>query len=307
MPSHAAGFPERPVRLIVPFPPSGGTDIVARLLAQRLTESFRQQFVIDNRPGAASTIGANIAAKAAPDGYTLLFVTASFAIAAGYYKSLPYDSVKDFTGVSLIASGPLALVIHPSVKSGSVAELVSLAKSAPLTLHYASGGAGGINHLAGELFNSIAGTQIVHVPYKGAGPALTAVISGEAQMMIATVASILPHLKSGKLRALATAGERRTSILPDLPTLSESGLRGYSADNWYALLAPRGTDRSVIAALSRHIADTMRRDDAREQLLKLGFEPMTSTPDELNSYLRREIAKWSGLIKASRLQLEATP
>lgn len=306
-PVHAADYPARPVRFIVPFPPSGGTDIVARLLSQRLIERFGQQFVIDNRPGAAGTIGANIAAKAAADGYTLLFVTASYAISASYHKNLPYDPVKDFTAVSLIASGPLLFVVHPSVQANSIKEFVALAKITPAKLHYASGGAGGINHLAGELFNSLAGTQLVHVPYKGAGPALTGLISGEVQMMIATLGSALPHVKSGKLKALAVGGDRRATILPDLPTVAESGVRGYAADNWYGLLAPRGTPPAIVNVLNSEVSGALKKDDTRVQLIKLGFEPMTSTSGEFSAYLKRDIEKWAHVLKTAGVALETTP
>jgi tripartite-type tricarboxylate transporter receptor subunit TctC len=297
----AARYPVRPVRLIVPFPPAGGTDIVARLMGQALTESFHQQFVVDNRPGAASTIGASIAAKAIPEGYSLLFVTTSYAISASFYKNLPYDPVKDFTAVSLIASGPLLFVVHPSLKADSIRELVALAKKMPGKLDYASGGAGGINHLAGELFNSLAGTQIVHVPYKGAGPALIGVMSGEAQMMIATLGSALPHVKSGKLKALAVGSVRRTAILPDLPTVAESGVPGYGAENSYGVLAPHGTPPLIVNLLHRQISETLSTEETRSKLLKLGFEPTAATPNEFNAYLKSEIDKWREVLKTAGL------
>lgn len=302
----AARYPVRPVRLIVPFPPAGGTDIVARLMGQALTESFHQQFVVDNRPGAASTIGASIAAKAIPDGYSLLFVTTSYAISASFYRNLPYDPVKDFTAVSLIASGPLLFVVHPSLKADSIRELVALAKKMPGKLDYASGGAGGINHLAGELFNSLAGTQIVHVPYKGAGPALIGVMSGEAQMMIATLGSALPHVKSGKLKALAVGSVRRTAILPDLPTVAESGVPGYGAENSYGLLAPHGTPPLIVNLLHRQISETLSTEETRSKLLKLGFEPTAATPNEFNAYLKSEIDKWREVLKTAGLASDKT-
>ena len=302
----AESYPARPVRFIVPFPPSGGTDIVGRLLAQKLTDRLKQTFVVDNRPGAASTIGAAIAAKAAPDGYTLLLITASYAMSASYYANLSYDPVRDFAGVSLIASGPLVFVVSSSVSASSINELIEIAKRAPGKLNYASGGAGGINHLAGELFKSMAAVQLAHVPYKGAAPALTAVISGEAQLMIATLASTLPQVKSGKLKALALAGERRSSAAPNLPTVSESGLAGYSADNWYGLVAPRATRGQVIQLLNRGVHATLQTEEFRAQLEKLGFEPMRSTPTAMTSHLSREVAKWTKVIKASGAQSQDT-
>lgn len=302
----AARYPVRPVRLIVPFPPSGGTDIVARLVGQALTHSFQQQFVVDNRPGAASTIGASIAAKAAPDGYTLLFVTASYAISASFYKHLPYDPLADFTPISLIAAGPLLLVVHPSLQVDSIKELVALAKKTPGKLYYASGGAGGINHLAGELFNSLAGTTIVHVPYKGAGPALIGVMSGETQMMIATLGSALPHVKSGKLKALAVGSARRTTVLPDLPTVAESGVPGYRAENWYGLLAPGGTPPHIVNLLHRQISEALSSNEMRAKLLKLGFEPMTSTSSGFSAYLKSDIEKWAQVLKTAGLASSKT-
>lgn len=300
----ASGYPARPVRFIVPFPPSGGTDIVARLLGRQLGERLGQQFVIDNRPGAASTIGANIAAKAAPDGYTLILVTASYAISASYYKALPYDSVNDFDAVARVAAGPLLVVVHPSIAASSMKELIALAKSAPSKMNYASGGAGGINHLAGEMLKTMTGTRILHVPYKGAGPALTALVAGEAQLMIATLGSALPHVRSGRLKALAAAGERRSTLLPELPTVAESGVPGYAADNWYGLLAPRKTPPAILGLLSKHVSAILNTDDVRERLTSLGFESAPSTPAQFSGYLRAEIRKWSRVMKEAGIRPE---
>jgi tripartite-type tricarboxylate transporter receptor subunit TctC len=267
----ASGYPARPVRFIIPFPPSGGTDIVGRSIGQKVGDALGQVFVIDNRAGAAGTLGADIAAKAHPDGYTILLATASFAISAGYYKSLPYDPVRDFAGVSRIASGPLLLVTHPAVPARSVKELIALARASPNKLNYASGGAGGINHLAGELFASMTGAGIVHVPYKGAGPALAGLLGGEVQMMIVPLGASLPQVRAGKLRALAVASAQRSTMVPDLPTVAETGVRGYEADNWYGILAPRGTPQSIITLLNTHIVAALRADDTRERFATLGF------------------------------------
>lgn len=298
----AGRYPARPVRLIVPFPPGGGTDIVGRLLAQRLGERLEHTFVVDNRPGAASTIGAAIAARATPDGYTLLLVTASYAMSASYYRDLPYQPVQDFAGVSLIASGPLLFVVHPSVRATSIRELIAIAKAAPESIRYASGGAGGINHLAGELFESMAGIQLLHVPYKGGGPALTALMAGEVQLMIATLSSSLPHVRSGKLNALALAGERPARAAADLPTVAASGLPGYSADNWYGLLAPHGTATAVIRRLNQQTAAILRDASFAAQLSKLGFEPLGSTPNAMNAHLEQEVAKWAEVTGALGMQ-----
>jgi tripartite-type tricarboxylate transporter receptor subunit TctC len=300
----AAEYPSRPVRFVVPFPPSGGTDIVARLLAQQLAERMGQQFVIDNRPGAASTIGAQIAARAAADGYTLLLVTASYAISASFYRTLPYDSVSDFDAVARVASGPLLVVVHPSVKVGSMKELIALAKAAPNKMNYASGGAGGINHLSGEMLKIMSGTRIVHVPYKGAGPALTGLIGGEVQMMVATLGSALTHVRNGKLKALATGGGRRSSILPELPTVAESGVPGYAADNWYGILAPRNVPPAILRELDKHIAAALSTDTVRERFTSVGFEPSPSTPAQFAEYLRAEIRKWNRVMKEAGIESE---
>ena len=295
----SAQYPIRPVRLIVPFPPGGGTDIVGRLLAQRLGERLDQNIIVDNRPGAASTIGAAIAARATPDGYTLLLVTASYAMSATYYRDLPYQPVRDFVGVSLIASGPLLFVVHPAVAATSIRELIALAKSAPNTVRYASGGTGGINHLAGELFNAMAGTKLLHVPYKGAGPALRALVAGEVQLMIATLGSSLPLVRSEKIRALALAGDRSFSAAADLPTISAAGLPGYSAENWYGMLAPKGTPIEVIRRLSGQVAEALKTSEFSSQLERRGFVPLGSTPDVMDKHLSQEVTKWARVIDAS--------
>jgi len=274
------------------------------LLAQQLTERLRQPFIIDNRPGAASTIGAQIAAKAAPDGHTLLLVTASFAMSASFYKSLPYDSVNDFDAVARIASGPLVVVVHPSVAASSIKQLIALAKAAPDKLHYASGEAGGINHFAAEMFKTMTGTRMIHVPYKGAGPALAALIGGETQMMVATVGSALAQVRSGKLKALATCGEQRTPILPQLATVAESGVPGYAADNWYGVLAPRHVPLAIISELNRHIDAILETDAVRERYLASGFEASPSTPVRFGEYLRAEIRKWKRVMSEAGISPE---
>jgi tripartite-type tricarboxylate transporter receptor subunit TctC len=299
-----AEYPSRAVRIIVPFPPSGGTDIVARLLAQQLAERLGQPFVIDNRPGAASTIGAQIAAKAAPDGYTLLLVTASYAISASFYKALPYDASNDFDAVARLASGPLLVVVHPSVGATSIKELIALAKAAPDKLNYASGGAGGINHLAGEMLKVMTGMRMIHVPYKGAGPALTALIGGEAQVMIATLGSSLTHVRTGRLRALAACGNRRSSILPDLATVAESGVPGYAADNWYGVLAPHRAPSAIVRKLNEHIGAMLKTDVVRERYIAGGFEPAPSTPSQFAGYVRAEVDKWKRILKEAEIASE---
>lgn len=297
-----SAYPSRPVRFIVPFPPGGGTDIVGRMLAARLGASLSETFVVDNRPGAASTLGSAIAARSAPDGYTLLMITASYAIAAGFYKNLQYDPVKDFDAVARVASQPLVLVANPSLKADSIAALIKLAKAGPGRLNYASGGAGGINHLAAELFNGAAGTRIVHVPYKGAGPALTGLLAGETQLMIATLGSAIPHIRSGKLNALAVGSASRSALLADKPTIAEAGVSGYEASNWYGVLAPRGAPGKLIELLNRQIGVALRRPDVAQRLEALAFEESFSTPEAFAAFLRAEIGKWANVIRAAGLE-----
>lgn len=295
-------YPSRPVRFIVPFPPGGGTDIVGRVIGQKLADTLGQPFVIDNRAGAAGTLGSGIAAKASADGYTILLATASFAISATYYRNLPYDPVKDFAAVGLIASQPLALVVHPSVPAKSVKELIALAKAKPDVLNFASSSSGGITHLAGELFKSMTGIQIVHVPYKGSNPALTAVLAGQVHLMIGPVGPALPHIQSGKLRPLAMGSAQRSTLLPELPTVAESGVPGYEADTWYGMLAPHGAPAAVIRVLNQQIAAALKSKDVVERFAALGFEPASSTPARFAEYMRSEIAKWARTMKAAGVE-----
>jgi tripartite-type tricarboxylate transporter receptor subunit TctC len=294
-------YPSRPVRFIIPFPPGGGTDIVGRLVGQKLSDSLGQTFVMDNRPGAASTIGSAIAAQAEPDGYTLVMITASYSIAASYYKKLPYDPVKNFEAIGLVASQPLVLVTNPSLKSASVKELIAQAKSSPGRLNYASGGAGGINHLAAEMFKTMTGTRIVHVPYKGAGPALTGLISGETQLMFATLGSALRHIRADRLTAIALGSSRRSALLHGVPTVAESGVDGFEAQNWYGILAPRGIPKSIVAQLNRQLVVALSASDLVGRLAKLAFQPTPSTPREFAEYLQKEILKWARTMRASRV------
>lgn len=297
-------YPSRPVRFIIPFPPAGGTDIVGRILGEKLGDKLGQQFVIDNRPGAAGTLGSGIAAKAAADGYTIVLVTASFAISASFYRNLPYDPVRDFDAVGFVASQPAVLVIHPSVPATSVKELIALVRANPDKLNYASGGAGGINHLAAEMLNSMTGMRVVHIPYKGLGPALTALLAGEVQLMIATLGSSLPLIRSGKLRALALGAAKRSSSAPDLATLAESGVPGYDVDNWYGVLAPRGTPQSIIGLLNGQTVAVLAGADVRDRFAALGFEPAASTPKQFADYLKAEIAKWAKVVRESGAKAE---
>lgn len=296
--ANATGYPSRPVRVIVPFPPGAGADLVARMIGQKLNEQLKQTFVIDNRSGAAGVIGGNIVANAARDGYTILLVTATFAISAAYSKDLPYDSVRDFAPIALAATGPLVLVVHPAVPARSVKELIELARASPGKLNYASGGAGGINHLSGEMFKSLTGTRIVEVPYKGGGPALNGLLAGEVELMIATLGSCLTQIRAGKLRALGMGTTRRSALWPELATVAESGVPGYEANTWYGFLAPRDTPKAVVSQLNTEIAASIAGEDARARLAVLGFEPPAAYgPAEFAAYLRSEIARWDRVMK----------
>ena len=301
--AQAPSYPYRPVRLIVLFPP-GGSDTVARMLGQKLSEKLGQQLVIDNRAGAAGTIGANIAAKAAADGYTLLFATASFAMTAGFYRNLPYDPVRDFAAIGSVASQPFLLVAHPSLPTNTVKELVALAKAKPDQLIYGSTGAGAAGHLATEMFISMTGIRITHVPYKGTGPAITAVIAGEVPFVFAVIGSALPSVRAGKLKALAVTSVRRSALAPDLPTVAESGVPGYEAVTWFGILAPRGTPQSIIGLLNGEIVAVLRSNDFHDRLVAMGIEPVVSTPKEFADFLQTEIAKWGKVIRDAGIRAE---
>ena len=292
-------FPSRPIRFVVPFPPGAGADVVARMIASPMSETLGQPFVIDNRSGAAGTVGTSTVAKALPDGHTILLITATFSISAAYYSDLPYNAISDFAAVGRIATGPLALVVHPSLQARSVKELVALAKAHPGKLNYASGGQGGINHLAAEMLKSATAAQIVEVNYKGGGPALTALLSGETQVMVATLGSCLSQIRAGRLRALALGSKQRTALLPDLPTMAESGVPGYEAETWYAILAPKGAAASSVQRLNQAMVSGLQARDLQEKLVATGFEAAPSTASEFADYLKSEIAKWARVMKTA--------
>jgi tripartite-type tricarboxylate transporter receptor subunit TctC len=290
--------------MIVPYPPGGGTDIVGRMVAQKLAENFGQTVVIDNRGGAAGSIGSEIAAKSAPDGYTILMGNvAPNAINVSLYAKLGYDPVADFSPVSLVASTPNILVVQPSLAVKTVADLVVLAKAKPGTLNYPSAGLGSSSHLAGELFDNLAGVKMVHIPYKGGGPALTDLLGGQVQLMFATMPAAMPHVKSGRLRAVAVTSARRSPAMPELPTIGET-LKGYEAATWYGVLAPARTPRAVIMALHGEVVKILGVAETRDRLLLQGFEPVGGTPEEFAAYIKAEIAKWGRVIKAAGIKAE---
>ncbi len=299
----AERYPQRPIRLIVPFPP-GGSDLVARAVAQKVSESVRQPLVVDNRPGAAGTLGTRLAATAAPDGYTLLFATSSFAISAAFSKTLPYDAMSDFAPISLVAAGPFALVVNASLPVNSVKELIALAKAKPDQLNYASTGAGAVGHVDAELFKFRTGIRVTHVPYKGSGLALAAVVAGEVQMMFAPLGTTRPYVRSGKLKALAVAGGQRSALMPELPAIADAGVSDFEAGTWYGVVAPRGTARRTISFLNAEIKRALGLAEIRQKLSALGFEPNPSTPEEFGHLVQADIRKWSALAASGSIVLD---
>lgn len=299
-----APYPSKAVRVIVGQAPGGATDLVARSLTGRLTEALGQSVIVDNRTGAAGSIGANMVAKSSPDGYTLLLVSSSFAINPSLYAKLPFDPQKDLAPVILIAEAPFLLVVHPSLPARSVAELVKLARAKRDSLNFASGGTGSSGHLAGELFKSAAGVNLVHVPHKGAGPALTDTIAGQVDLTFASMISSLHHVRSGRLRALAVTSANRSQVLPDLPTVEQAGVRPYTTTSWYALFAPAGTPAAVIGRLNGDLQRITTHGEVRQRLSADGAEPAGGSPEDLRKHLIAELAKWQRVIKAAGIAVE---
>lgn len=299
----AQQYPNRPIRLIVGYPPGGPSDITARLVAPYLTEALGQQIVIDNRAGAGGTVAATLTARAEPDGYTISIVANGEMAISPNLRKLPYDPLKDFETVSRIGANQLALVVHPSVQAKSVAELVALAKAKPGTVNFASAGTGSTAHLAGELFKSLAGIDIVHVPYKGAGPALIDLIGGQVHMLITGYPGALPHIKAGRLRALGATGLKRMIAAPDLPTISET-VKGYDVTSSYGLVLPLRTPKAIVARLHRETAAIVKKPEVREKLIALGFDPEGNTPAEFAAQIKSELAKWAKVIKIANVKVE---
>ena len=295
-----AKWPEKPVRVIVPLAPGGSVDIVARMIAARLTEKFGEQFVVDNRPGAGATLGIAIAARANPDGYTMLMMSSAFAGSAALYK-LPYDPVRDIAPIALMADGPMFLAAHPSVKAAGVKEFIDLARAKPGALNYGSGGAGSATHLATELLRQMTNTQLVHVPYKGIGAAIADLLGGQIQFYIAPGAGLLPHVSTGKLRLLAVTGEKRTRDMPDVPAISEV-VPGYSADFWYGLGAPAGTPRRIIMTLNQEVAIILKQPDVQKRLRTYDLDAAHSTPEAFALRIAGDIAKWTKVVKAGGIR-----
>jgi len=294
----AQAYPNRPVRILVPFPAGAGVDIVARMLGVPLTDLWGQAAVVDNRPGAGGTIACELAAKAAPDGYTLLLGNIStFAMAPSLYKKVNYDPVQSFAPITLVNTSANVLVAHPSVPAATTQALIALAKSKPGQINYASAGSGTSPHLAAELFKSMAGVDLVHVPYKGSPQALTDLLGGQTQIMFASLVSALPHIRQARLRALGVTSLKRAAALPDLPAISEAGLRGYDVSVWMGIVAPAGTPPAIIAQLNRQIAALLQSPDIRERLAVQGLEAASNSPAEFRTYIASEVRKWAVVIK----------
>ncbi|MCE9642512.1 MAG: tripartite tricarboxylate transporter substrate binding protein [Betaproteobacteria bacterium] len=299
----AQAYPARPIRFIVPFPPGGGNDTMARMIGNKLTAALGQQFVVDNRAGAGGMIGAETAARSAPDGYTLfLGGVASHGINPNLNPKLGYDPVRDFTPVCLIAAAPLILVVHPSVQAKTVNELIQLAKAKPGQLNFASNGTGGSSHLAAELFKMMTGTDMVHVPYKGLSPALTDLLSGQIQLMFSSTVAILPLVRAGRLRPLAMTSTKRSPAAPDVPTVAEAGIAGYETASWYGVLVPAGTAKPIVDLLNREIAKAVQLPDVRERLASEGADPAGGTPAEFAAHIKRELARWAQVIKQAKIK-----
>jgi len=299
----AQTYPSHPVRIVIGFTPGGGVDINARLLAAKLSEQIGQQFVVENKPGAGTNIANEYVAKSAPDGYTLLFNSAAFAINLALYRNPPY-ALKDFAPVSVFSESVNLLVVSASLPAHNIKELVAMAKEKPGSLNYSSAGAGTSQHMAAELFKLRTGTNIVHVPYKGSAPALTALIAGEVQLSFSNTVAIHQHVKSGRLRALAVAGPKRTDVLPDVPTMKEAGVEGVEVPLWFGLLAPAGTPREIVQLLATNVAKAARSKDLHQKMIDQGADPVGNTPDEFQRQLEREVASWMEVVKVSGAKAE---
>ena len=300
----AQGYPARPVRIVVALAPGGGTDNLTRIMAPRLTELLGQQIVVENRAGAGGQIGTDFVAKAAPDGYTILNVDTSFASNPSLFSKLPYDSLRDFAPVSLLASAPVALVIHPSVPAKTLKELLALAKSRPTLFNFAMGGYGSATHLGVEQFKSVTKIDLVVIPYKGGGPATADVLAGQVVMMFGGPSSLAQHVATGRLRAVAVTGDKRIPALPDVPTFAEAGLKGVDAGSYWGSLAPAATPREIVNTLSGAMMKVLQIPEVRQRLIGLGYEPIGSTPEQFAANIRSEMEKWAKAVKAANIRIE---
>ncbi|MBC7780900.1 MAG: tripartite tricarboxylate transporter substrate binding protein [Proteobacteria bacterium] len=299
----AQTYPAKPIRLVVPLAAGGGVDLISRLVGQKMSENLRQPVLVDNRPGASTMIGTEIVARSPADGYTLVMASSSHGINTSLYK-VPFDPVKDFAGISLLATSPLLLVVHPSVPAKSLADLITLARKNPGKVNYGSSGNASVLHLSGEMFNVLAGVRTVHIPYKGSGPAIPAVLAGEIDMLFSTPVSTMPLVRNGRLRALATTGLNRSRVTPELPTVAEAGLAGFETGAWYALLAPAGTPPAVIERLNAEAVKAVQLPDVTSRLDGEGIEIVGSTPEQAMQYIQAQLARWAKVIKAAGIKAE---
>jgi tripartite-type tricarboxylate transporter receptor subunit TctC len=302
-PAFAQDYPNRPVRLIVPFPPGGSNDVVGRLVAKQLSTELGQQVFVDNHPGAGGVIGTQAAANAAPDGYTLLVVSLAHAVNPALYK-LDYDPIKSFEPVAILATGPNVLVVNPELSVHSVKELIALAKQKPGGLDYASAGVGSFQHMGGELFKLMAGVDIVHVPYKGGGPAMQDVISGHVKIMFSSLVQTTPFIKSGQLRALGTGGAKRSAVLPDVPTIAEAGVPGYLADNWWGIVVPAGTPALIVAKLYKNVEAALKAPELQAVFVREGATTLEMSSAEFGEYMKVEMAKWARVVKEGHISAQ---
>jgi len=304
LPAAAQEWPAKPVRMIIPFPPGGSNDIVGRMIAQQLTERLGKQFVVDNRGGAGGTIGTELVAKSPPDGYSLLIISVAYAFNSSMYAKLPYDPVKSFAPVAMLGTGPNALATHPSLPVKNVKEFVALAKAKPGTLNYASAGIGSFQHLGSELFRIMAGINVVHVPFKGGGPAMIDVISGQTQFCTGSLLQLIPHYRSGKLKLLGTGGAKRVVALPEVPTIAEAGVKGYEANNWWGILAPAGTSPDIVKKLHGELVVILKSPETQKRFESEGAESFEMGPDQFAKYIASETAKWGRVVKEAGIKPE---
>jgi len=300
----AADYPARPIRFISPFAPGGGNDIISRILAQGLTQTLGQSVIVDNRPGANTIVGMSLVAHANPDGYTLVLTSTTQPINAALHPKLPYDSIRDFAPISIVASSPLLVVVHPSLPVKSITELIAYAKSKPGQVFFPSSGTGNISHLAGELFNTMANVKMVHVPYQGAGPRNTDLLAGRVQVVFSAAPAVLPYIESNRLRAIAVTTKTRAKVLPDLPTVDESGLRGYEASTWYGVLARSGTPKPVIDRLHADLVKVLGFPEVKARLAGEGLDPVGNTPEQFSAYVKTEMTKWANVIRVAHITAE---
>ena len=300
----AQSYPAKPIKIVVPYPPGGFNDTLGRTLAAKFTEAWGQPAIVENKPGANTLIGSDFVAKSPPDGYTLLIVAFPFAVTPSLIKNMPYDTVSDFAPVILAATSPNLLVVNPQLPVKSVSELVALAKSKPNSLSYASTGNGSSNHISMELFKTLAGVDIVHIPYKGSAPAVTDLLGGQVQLMFDNVPNVLPQVKAGRLRALATSGAKRTPLSPEVPTVAEAGVPGYELTVWFGLVVPAGTPRTIVQKLNAEVVRILAMPDVRERFMAQGVEPLGSTPEQFGEHIRSQMAKWAKVVQDAGVKAE---